>query len=308
MSVIEDIVLAPAERYIHLSSEFANENRGNPSECHFRVNSAISAGNEEYCMLLGVHNATIPHTWYNIFGTRWAIHFGYGGVDVLTGSIVDQNYTAATLAAVFQASVQAAQVAAGLSATFVVTYNSATNFYTFSNSVVAGAAPWYFVYIEDNIYLELGLRLLSQGKTNAVASSFTGVDYSLTPMAMVDLSGFHGVYVQLQGYTSNSLASYNGLNQAAILARVPIRNPFGAIETYEPDNVEYVVLPNAALTDLHIILVGDDGEQLNLHGIDWTMTLHVKFAAIRRPAASTERLLPADSIQTTQLFGGRRVY
>jgi hypothetical protein len=146
------------------------------------------------------------------------------------------------------------------------------------------------------------------GKTNAVASSFTGVDYTLVPAAMVDLSGFHGVYIQLQGYSSNSVASYNGLNQAAILARMPIRNPFGAIETYEPDNIAYVPLPNAALTDLHIILVGDDGQQLNLHGIDWTMTMHVKYAAIRSPALSTERLLPADTLATTQLFGGRRVY
>lgn len=259
-------------------------------------------------MLVGVHNASIPHTWYNVFGTRWLIYFGYGGVGALTGTIADQNYTATTLAAAFQASVQAAQVAAGLAATFTVTYNSATNFYTMSNSVVAGAAPWYFMYVEDNVYLELGLRQLAQGKTLESASSFTGVSYDLTPPAMVDLSAFHGVYVQLQGYASNSIASYNGLNQAAILARIPIRNPFGAIETYEPDNVEYVPIPNAALTDLHIVLVGDDGQQLNLHGIDWTMTLHIKFASIRRPALSTERLLPADSIATTQLFGGRRVY
>jgi hypothetical protein len=261
-------------------------------------------------MQVGVHNATIPHTWYNIFGRNWMIYLGYGGVQSISGSIPDQNYTAYTLATAFQTSVNNAMLAAGLGATFIVSYNADTNFYTFSNSVVALTAPWYFMQVQDSCYLELGLRLLANNRVAQASSSLNsnGTAYVLTPAAMVDLSAFHGVYINFISQVSNAQASYNGLSQTSILARVPVRQPFGAIETYEPDNITYVYLPNASLTDVHITLTGDDGQPLDLHGVNWTMTLHIKFGAIRLPDVSTERMLPAGSLMETQLYGGRRVY
>lgn len=303
-------MLAPAERYLHLSSEYATEAQRGTSDVKFRVNSAVSSGNEQYCMAVGVHNASIPHTWYNIFGTRWTIYFGYGGVTTLSGSIPRKNYTATTLASAFQTSVNDAMIAAGLAGTFVVAYDSETNYMTFSNSVVALVAPWYFVFVQDSCYLELGLRFLAQGRSSTVTSRLnaTGTAYILTPAAMVDLSAFHGIYINMQSHVSNAQASYNGLNQTSILARVPVRNPFGGIETFEPDNITYIYLPNAALTDINITLTGDDGNLLELNGVDWTLTLHVKFMAIRPPVVAQESMLPADSLMTTQLFGGRRVY
>jgi len=310
MSLPEDVILAPAERYLHLSSEYATEAQGGSSDCRFRVNSVVTAGNEQYCMAVGVHNATIPHTWYNIFGTKWTIHFGYGGITTLTGTIPMRNYTAAALASAFETSVNDALVAAGAAATFTVTYDADTNYMLFSNSVVALVSPWYFVATENSCYLELGLRYLAQGRTSAVVSALNAgsTAYVLQPLAMVDLSAFHGIYINLQSHVSNAQASYNGLNQTSILARVPVRNPFGAVETFEPQNIEYVYLPNAALSDIQVVLTGDDGQLLNLHGVDWTITLHVKFMSIRQPVAPRESMLPADSLMTTQLFGGRRVY
>jgi hypothetical protein len=307
MSTPETIILSPAERYLHLSSEYSRDPSLNTSNCIFRLAAPIISPNEKYVLSIGVHNASIPHTWYNIFGRSWAIYFGYLGINLLTGQIPDQNYTAVSLASALQTSINAALVAAGGSGTFTVTYNSEENFYTLSNSIVAGTNPWYFVQIPNSVYYELGLRDLFYRRSTIAASSLNsaGTAYSLRPSASCDLSAFHSVYMNLVGYASNSQASYANLAQTSVLARVPVKQPFTAIEQYEPDNVTYVYLPGASLSDLQITLTGDDGLPLDLHGADWTATLHIKFGALRDSEISNAYLTPANLMQT-QVFGGRR--
>lgn len=304
MSSLQEIILTPAEKFIHLSSEYALETNSSPADCHFRVSLPVTTSNESYCMLVGVHNATIPHSWYNIFGVNWSITFYYNSIGKLSGTIPYQNYSPTLLASSLQTSVNNALIAAGSTATFSVTYTETTNYMTFNNS----GGNFVFEYVPQSIYLELGLRFLYQGKITSVSSAFNGTTFTITPSAMVDLSAFHGIYVLFQGYNSNALSSYSNLSQTPILARIPIQQPFGAIETYEPSNITYVPLPTASLTDIHISLVGDDGEQLALNGLDWTMTLHVKYAAIRQPEAPTEKYLAAGSMFQEQVFGGRKLY
>jgi hypothetical protein len=307
MSTPTEIILSPAERYLHLSSEYSRDPTLNTSNCIFRLAAPVISPNEKYVMSIGVHNASVPHTWYNIFGRNWTIYFGYLGITTLTGAIPDQNYTAVSLANALQTSINAALVAAGGSATFTVTYNSENNFYTFSNSIVAGTNPWYFVYVADSIYYELGMRDLYYRRSSAAVSSLNvgGTAYTFRPLAACDLSAFHSVYMNLVGYPSNSQASYANLAQTSVLARIPVKQPFTAIEQYEPDNITYVPMPGASLSDLQITLTGDDGLPLDLHGADWTATLHIKFAALRESEVSNTYLTPSNLMQT-QVFGGRR--
>lgn len=307
MSTPTEIILSPAERYLHLSSEYSRDPSLNTSNCIFRLAAPVISPNEKYVMSIGVHNASIPHTWYNIFGRNWSIYFGYLGIGTLTGTIPDQNYTATSLASALQTSVNAALVAAGGSATFSVTYNSDNNFYTLSNSIVAGTNPWYFVYTTGSIYYELGLRNLYYRRASTTVSGLnaTSTAYVLTPPAACDLSAFHSVYMNLIGYPSNSQSSYANLAQTSVIARIPVKNPFLAIEQYEPNNIVYMPMPGASLSDLQITLTGDDGLPLDLHGADWTATLHIKFSALREAELSNTYLTPTNIMQT-QVFGGRR--
>jgi hypothetical protein len=261
-------------------------------------------------MAIGVHNATIPHTWYNVAGFRFSLWFSNVPGNIVAGSIPTKNYTATSLASALQTAINTLLAAAGQPATFVVAYNGETNYMTFSYNVVALQSPWYFVATENNCYLECGLRALSFGRTSAVISSINsaGTAFELTAPAMVDLSRFHGIYINLLSSTSNAHASYVDLAMTNILARVPVRNPFGAVETYEPDNVTYMYVPGGTLTDIHIALTGDNGSVLDLNGVDWTMSLHVKYMAIRQPEAPIERVLPASTMTGVQAMGGRRVY
>lgn len=312
MSVEETLILSPTERFLHLSSEYATETLRGTAECKFRVTHPVSPSNDSYCMAIGIHNASIPHTWYNVYGTRFRMWFSNVAGNIIEGAIPAKNYTITGFITAMQTAINAQLTAASQPATFVVAYNSDTNFITYSYDVVALQSPWYFLYVDQNCYLEQGLRLLSSGRVNTVASTLTTVGvanlFTLTPAAMVDLSSFHGVYVNLVNSTSNQQASYSSLAMTNIIARIPVRNPFGAIETYEPDNITYVYMPGASLTDIHIGLTGDDGSILDLHGVDWTMTMHVKYMAIRQPESPIQRGMPVGTIQSMQGVGGRVVY
>lgn len=315
MSKDETVILEPGERYIHLSSEYAiKSTTTNSSDVRFPIGSPIAHNDPAYCMFIGVHNATIPHTWYNMNGYNWRISFSNPSVPFvgsITGTLPIGNYSSLTLASALQSSVRAAQLAVGLPNTFTVTYNSDTNFYTFTDGLTGPGTTraWAFESVINNCYLELGLRDLFYGNIVQVysQSALGGTVWSLVPESMSDLSGYHGIYVNFLGYTSNALSSYNRLNQASIIARIPIKQPFGAIESYEPQNITYVPIPNAVLTDIQIQLTGDDGRLLSLNGIDWTMTLHVKYGSVKRTDSPLNQLLPGN-IMDTQILGGRRVY
>ena len=309
MSEPTEIILSPAERFVHLSSEFAVDAGANTSNCTFNFSAPISSPNEQYIMSIGVHNASIPHTWYNYSGRNWSLFLGYLGVSFISGTIRDQNYTAVSYAAELQASIRAAQVAASLSPTFVVTYNSETNFFSLSNSIVAGAPAWYFASTSNSVYYDVGLRDLYYNRTNVAVSRLnTGATaYALTPPAGCDLSGYHSIYMNVVGYSSNSLCSYANLAATATIARIPVRMPFTSIESYEPDNIVYTPLPGVSFSNIQIVLVGDDGVPLDLHGADWTATLHIKFSALRAPELASAMLTP-QNIMSTQVYGGRRVF
>jgi hypothetical protein len=309
MSTPEEIILSPAERYVHLSSEFAVNAGRDTSNCSFLFTSPVASPNEQYIMSIGVHNASIPHTWYNISGRRWSLYLGYLGVTSISGIIANKNYTAVSYAAELQASIRAAQAAAGLAQTFVVTYDTETNFFTLSNSIIASTPAWYFMSVPNSIYYDLGLRDLYYGRATTASSALNtgGTAYVMIPPAQCDLSGFHSVYMNIIGYSTNALCSYASLSPTSTIARIPVRAPFTAIESFEPDNIEYTPLPGQALSSIQVVLVGDDGTPLDLHGADWTATLHVKFAALRAPEQASAMMTPQNLMQT-QVYGGRRAY
>jgi hypothetical protein len=122
-----------------------------------------------------------------------------------------------------------------------------------------------------------------------------------------DLSGFHGVYIGIVNYNCASLTSYNDLQQANILARIPINSAFGSIDVYEPATILYHYFPNAMLSELHFVLLGDNGHVLNMNGIDWCMSLHVKYFLKNSPEVEGRGMNPGASMREMQILGGRRV-
>ena len=278
-SLTEVVVLSPRATYLHLSTEYA-VNNGSTSNVSFPVADAVTANTDNFALMIGVDNFTLPHSWYNLNGYNFSVTILPNSLSVNTDTfpvtITTQNYTSALLASTLSTSLSAyASSVFGKPPNFwTMSYDSASNF----TLTCAVAVPFQINYISSNCYYELGAKTLYWQR-----APLTGVGGILRFPQAGDLTGTNGVYVNLINQNTYQRPSYQGLSQSNILCRVPVRTTFGAVEIYEPNNIQYSALPNASLSQLNITLTDDAGNLLQLNGCDWTMTLHIKFVEIARP-------------------------
>lgn len=329
MSVIENLVLDPADRHIYLSSEYAIKNQNDTSDCIFRMSSNVSTSNDNYVMGVAVRSVSIPHTYYNMYGNNFKITAN-GVTHILT--LPSGQYTSTSLAS----SVQTLVRNAFSWDNFVCEYRSDVNQFRFYDLESSPEIPFTFEYTESNCYYELGLKNLFYGATSQVSSTWlynsvgvifgtaifnnvgpsdistfwnlaTNIPSKNLQLQCADLSGFHGVYIGFANYNCASLTSYNQLQQTNVLARIPIASAFGSIDNYEPATLLYHYFPNAMLSELHFVLLGDDGQRLNMNGVDWCMSLHVKYFLKTSPEVEAFGMIPGASMREVQMLGGRRV-
>jgi hypothetical protein len=231
-------------------------------------------------MLIGVHNLTLPHAWYNLYGYGFSVTILPNTlgipVNTFTVTIPTQNYTATLLASTLSTTLSTLAVSLGYAANFwVVQYDAASNYFTLN---CASAVPFKINPLSSNCYYELGAKQLYWNGTPLIAIAGT-----LRFPDMADLTGTNGVYINLLNNNTYQRPSYQGLTQSNILCRVPVSTSFGGVEVYMPDNIQYSALPGAALSSLNITLTNDAGQLLQLNNCDWTMTLSVKFVEIAKP-------------------------
>jgi hypothetical protein len=145
--------------------------------------------------------------------------------------------------------------------------------------IITDGIQFQLSYVSNNLYYEIGFRDIWKTNNTITATKFdTNTNrWILESTGIVDLSGFHSIYVALVNVPSNNIASYNGLQRSNIICRIPITSTFQSLEVFEPHNITYVSLYDRTLQDLHIQLLDDDGNLLQMNGVDWSMTLHVKF-------------------------------
>lgn len=293
---MESIVTQPESTFLHFSSEYGVRRGADTNDMIFTLPRAINAENPNYAMMIGIASMTIPHLWYNMYGVNWSILVYNGGSGtVVTGSIPYQNYNVSQLTLALVVSINAALTAAGLPSSFNVVYNAQTSKLTFTYV----AYNFSFIPIADNCYFELGMSGLSTGLISLISSQSN----TLISPGAVDLSSFHGIYVCMPQIRP-TIASYSQFSLAPVLARVPIRSTFTAVETYEPAFVQYRLIGDDNLRELHITLRGDDGSPLVLNGCNWTITFHVKFVLkelLEQPNNFGNLTLP----QGVQFFPGR---
>ena len=329
MSVVENIILDPSDRHIYLSSEYAVKNQNDTSDCVFRMSNNITTSNDNYVMGIAVRTASIPHTYYNMFGYNFKMTVN--GVTKLF-VLPSGQYTATILASTIQTLVRNAY----LWTSFTCEYRSDINQFRFYDVESSPEVFFKFEYIQNNCYYEMGLKSLYYGTTPEVSSKsiyntdgilfgsaiFNAVgpsDVSSTwntsnnqnsksfELQCADVSGFHGVYIGLVNFNCASQTSYNNLQQTNVLARIPITSAFGSIDNYEPATLLYHYFPNAMLSELHFVLLGDNGQRLNMNGVDWCMSLHVKFSLKNSPEIENYGMAPGASMREIQMMGGRRV-
>lgn len=278
----EGVLLAPRAGFMHLSSEYGTNN-GDTSYVTFPVQDAIATYSETYAMQIGVHNMTLPHVWYNMKGYNFSVTILRSNTFVAT--LPTQNYTAPLLASTLSTLLSAYATATfGYAANFwVMTYNSTTNRFVLTSST---AVPFQINFVANNCYYELGGKQVHLNQATLTSESAG----TLTFPNAADLTGTNGVYINILNYTTNQRPSYTNLQQSSILCRIPIDTPFGAVQVYSPENIQFAVIPNAAFSSLTITLTDDAGNLLDLQGCDWTLTLHFKYAEILKPLTDSSNM------------------
>lgn len=275
MTSVQQVLLNPTEQYIHIGSEYAvgRYNTSNfiaqNSDVHFNITEPIGDSRaQNYVMCIGIHNASIPHTWTNMIH---GYNFTYQriGSNKFTLSVPRTHYTGETLAAAMQLAIENKGING-----VIITYDD-----NIGKMVISDDYQFQLSYTSNNIYYEIGFRDIWKTDNTITSIIFNNNTnkWVLESTGIVDLSGYHSIYVALVNVPSNNIASYNGLQRGSIICRIPITSSFQSLEVYEPNNVPYVTLYDRTIQDLHIQLLDDDGNLLQMNGVDWSMTLHVKF-------------------------------
>jgi hypothetical protein len=284
MNELITTLLDPPDQYVHIASEYAIKSDGyNSSVCTFNLQTRPigDRNNGGFCLNVGVVHANIPHTWYNMYhGLRFIIQFQVTSTSINETTfgiqISDKNYDGESLAAEVESKVLEKLATTPFSfINFNCSYGD-DGFFRFTSDY-----DFNFKYTPKNIYYELGLKQLHVGlKDSNIADRFDSNDYRLISSFMGDLSGFHSIYIHVEVAPSNQLASYNGCQPNNSICRIPIRSSYLDIELYEPANIVYVPLYNKTINQLDITLRDDAGNILDLHGCDWSATLHFRFTNV----------------------------
>ena len=265
---------APVE--IYLNSKYASflVNGTYNSDLLFYFNQpVIKPANTR--MRLKLVNFVMPVSFYLINSSNDTLV-----IDSTTYKLTHGNYTATTLKTLLQTT---------LPDTFSIYYDSATNKYTFENSLYGGE----FTISEESTCL----TLLGFSESDHTSSSYT-----LTSDQVVNLSGqYNVIYVSLPSVRTSNLSSTTGM-YTSVLKSIPVPVTLGSVLYYEDlADASYTNIDDDSISFFHVRLLGEDlTTPIDLNGQDWNMTLQVSFEPIQNQT-ETQKMNFSDTVYRSYL-------
>lgn len=209
-----------------------------PSQCHIYI---------------GVANATIPISYYNITSSNNTLKYTItGDALIYTVTIPEGNYDVTTLKTYLNS----------VMTNFTVTYDYTTNKYTFTHSTSNFVFQEYFG--ATTCFKLLGFpNGESQTSTSRVLTSINCIDISSIKTLSIQTDFLTGNINKISPHTNN------------ILCRLPVDvKPF-EILTYTNTTGFKVNLFTNVLNTLMIKICDRDGNAIDFNGVDWSMTLQL---------------------------------
>lgn len=119
----------------------------------------------------------------------------------------------------------------------------------------------------------------------ASPKNISGLSGILTPNNVTNLSGVDEIHVHCSQLRTKNLSStsFQPLCPADVIAVVPVEVEFGFKQNYQPPNPLTSFLNNTNITSLDINLTDAKGQDLDFHGVDWSITLFVNEAEAATP-------------------------
>lgn len=224
---------------------------GFTSNCIFDFNNLDVPDGDIY---VSVQTAQIPCTFYNVDAINNLLVYNVNAGPNINLTITPSNYNVNTLLTFLQTAMTG----------FTITYNSATNKYTFTH------ATNVFSFKSSSTCFEL-LGFLDSAQYNS-----TGL--TLTSTISVNFFTIRNVLIECSNLiTVNKTSNVADSNQS-ILTSIPITVSQGSILSYSnvfglSDRIASV----KNFASLNIRLLDQDGDLLNLNGTEWSITMQLNF-------------------------------
>ena len=239
-----------SSREIYLNSDDANRKLGNDTSfCVFTFKSVVEVPSNVN-ILLSVKDAQIPVSFTNVNDNTNTFIYTISGVTT-TFTLANGNYTANTLRDALNT---------GLSGIFTFTYDSTKNKFTITH-----ASSDFIIESSSGLIRILGFTVIDH----------TSSSNTITSDSVVDLSGLGGIFIQTNFLTSSQDSKTKNLT--SILQKIPINQTGNGIVFYTNKNGYKTQIFEKSVNEIHIKLLDEDQNILNMNNARWRITLGLDF-------------------------------
>jgi hypothetical protein len=244
---------------IYLNSKTANKQNDSTSSCTFNLpNIEVRQDEKAY---VNVKQAVIPFSWYNINETNNKLNMLIS-VRTYSISIPFGNYNINQLISYLSLQIL---LFPSNDKNLTIAYSIQTNKLTFTHTshslqLLPSSTCFELLGFNDNTQYE--------------ATNTSGTIYVLNSVNGINLFVVRQVYIASDNFILNNVNASNP-NDSNILASVCVTgNPNSVIE-YENTTTRHLIHHLNNITNLQIKLLDQDGDLLNLNGVNWSITLEL---------------------------------
>jgi hypothetical protein len=236
---------------LYLNSKQALKQIQGTSNCIFDFASLPIEDGEIY---VSIQSAQIPGTFYNVDTINQQFNYSVGVTNYQI-IIPEANYNVNSLLTYLQ-SVMTAQG-------FTITFNTATNKYTFTNTTS-------FIFKSSSTCFEL------LGFTEGL--QFSSVANTLISNLVVNFFTIRNVLIEISNLITYNKTSNPEENNPSILASIPITTSQNSVLSYSNIyGLSEKISTVSNFASLQVRLLDQDLDLLDLNGGNWSMTLQLNY-------------------------------
>jgi hypothetical protein len=236
---------------LYLNSKQALKQLQGTSNCIFDFASLPIEDGEIY---VSIQSAQIPGTFYNVDTINQQFNYSVGVTNYQI-IIPEANYNVNSLLTYLQ-SVMTAQG-------FTITFNTATNKYTFTNTTS-------FIFKSSSTCFEL------LGFTEG--QQFSSVANTLISNLVVNFFTIRNVLIEISNLITYNKTSNPEENNPSILASIPITTSQNSVLSYSNIyGLSEKISTVSNFASLQVRLLDQDLDLLDLNGGNWSMTLQLNY-------------------------------
>ena len=208
---------------------------------------------------ISVTDAVIPYSFYNVNDTNNILEYNLNSVDY-TLIITKANYNITTLIT---------YLTANLETGFTISYNASTNKLTFEHST------YEFTFNSNSTCFELlGLTEKTHASTLSILTSDISINFFT----------IRNIQISSSNFILNNINTAKP-NVASILISIPVDVNQGSIIQYRNiNNISSLVHEINNISNLHIQILDQDGDLLNLNGLHYSINLLLTIEQIKSKA------------------------